>query len=145
MRRYEVDKMTRTYTDQRTAWRQAYDRALREKPDTNGWVGKTHLFENYPQGTMPIAYRDFGDGGEQFFESTQVGKNRYKFRWADATNEEDTTDENVTGEREAISVIPVGPYVVRTDGPIGQIVALPEQGVLTLLIQGQTIQIVRGW
>ena len=95
---------------------------------------------------MPVAYRHFTEqGGEEFFEAKKVGKNRVKYRWV--TREETSLDseEVIQGEPLPVSVIPIGPYIIRTDGPVGQIVGLPEQGVVTLLIGGQTIQIMRGW
>ena len=131
----------------KAAWLLAYQAALEERPDEEGWVGKTQLFEKYPNGSMPVAYRHFKEkGGSQFFEERKVGKNRVKYRWVVVT--ETPQEQIVTKEGEGprpISVIPVGPYVIRTDGPVGQVVALPEQGVVTLLIGGHSVQIVRGW
>tara|TARA_R110002020_G_scaffold84726_1_gene209666 strand:- start:3714 stop:4127 length:414 start_codon:yes stop_codon:yes gene_type:complete len=132
--------------ERRATWLEAYQKALEERPDEEGWVGKTQLFENYPNGSMPVAYRHFTEqGGEEFFEAKKVGKNRVKYRWV--TREETSLDseEVIQGEPLPVSVIPIGPYIIRTDGPVGQIVGLPEQGVVTLLIGGQTIQIMRGW
>ena len=132
--------------ERRATWLEAYQKALEERPDEEGWVGKTQLFENYPNGSMPVAYRHFTEqGGEEFFEAKKVGKNRVKYRWV--TREEASLDseEVIQGEPLPVSVIPIGPYIIRTDGPVGQIVGLPEQGVVTLLIGGQTIQIMRGW
>ena len=132
--------------ERRATWLEAYQKALEERPDEEGWVGKTQLFENYPNGSMPVAYRHFTEqGGEEFFEAKKVGKNRVKYRWV--TREEASLDseEVILGEPLPVSVIPIGPYIIRTDGPVGQIVGLPEQGVVTLLIGGQTIQIMRGW
>jgi hypothetical protein len=130
----------------RATWLEAYQKALEERPDEEGWVGKTQLFENYPKGSMPVAYRHFTEqGGEEFFDAKKVGKNRVKYRWAIGETEEDDAEEEIEQQPLPISVIPIGPYVIRTDGPVGQIVGLPEQGVVTLLIGGQTVQIVRGW
>ena len=131
----------------KTAWLVAYQAALAERPDEEGWVGKTQLFENYPNGSMPVAYRHFKEkGGSQFFETKKISKNRVKYRWA--VNEEAPQEQLMTEETQAprpISVIPIGPYVIRTDGPVGQVVALPEQGLVTLLIGEHSVQIVRGW
>ena len=44
-----------------------------------------------------------------------------------------------------IQILPIGPYVIRTDGPVTQVVGLPAQGIVTLLVEGQTIQIIREW
>jgi len=79
----------------RATWLEAYQKALEERPDEEGWVGKTQLFENYSKGSMPVAYRHFTEqGGEEFFDTKKVGKNRVKYRWAIGETEEDDAEED---------------------------------------------------
>ena len=144
--------MTTSETDKKhenniVNWKIAYDKA--QGKDSEGWVSKSAIFKNYHL-SMPMAYRDFDSGDYHYFEQNAIGKRTY-LRWAGPTQEEDDPESireespNVVQDAKTIQILPIGPYVIRTDGPVTQVVGLPAQGIVTLLVEGQTIQIIREW